>query len=425
MASLSSDARLFGVDLQDLWREVRMSWQHALGRAPLVWLRPAVPIVLLTAGGERVLWTGDEHRPAGEQGAAASGLMAVELPEDMVLRRSLSLPVMTAADRSSALELEARTHSPFARDDLVWGSRVGAPGGGVQQAELVLASRQQIAQHLAALQGHASIALPAPEDLEVWALSWALSAAQGLPIVLTGYGERRRRAVVQRQSVVNYALLATLAVLLLAMALTPTLQLRQRAIQAVQTFEKVTAQAAPAVHQREQLMRSVEQLNGLSEALATRIEPLRVLERLTRVLPDDTAVQIFKLQGTKVTLTGDTDNASTLLRLLGDQPGISDVKAPTAATRLPGAAKDSYVVEFNVDPQVFGGARVASTVTAPAAAAEPAAATAPTAPPPSASTSPQPAAASPAPPSAGGAPRAVFGGTRAAAPAPAPKDGRP
>ena len=98
----------------------------------------------------------------------------------------------------------------------------------------------------------------------------------------------------------------------------------------------------------------MEQLGSLAEVLADRIEPLRILDKLTQVLPDDTSVQSFKLQGAKLTIVGLTANASSLMQLLGNQPGLRDVRAPSAATRIPGALKESYVIEFTLDPQLYG-----------------------------------------------------------------------
>lgn len=56
------------------------------------------------------------------------------------------------------------------------------------------------------------------------------------------------------------------------------------------------------MRQREQLLASVDALNALAELAQGRIEPLLVMDKLTQVLPDDTAPQSFKIQGTKLFL---------------------------------------------------------------------------------------------------------------------------
>ena len=151
--------------------------------------------------------------------------------------------------------------------------------------------------------------------------------------------------------------------------MTPTLQLRARAIEAVHAYDDVVHRTPALVKEREMLLQSVEKLNVLSELLTGRIEPMKVLDRLTKVLPDDTALQGFTLKGQKVTITGLTANASALMQILGEQPGVRDVRAPTPTTRVAGAnSKENFVIEFSLDPQEFGVAVAPAPVVAASAA---------------------------------------------------------
>ncbi|MBN9572302.1 MAG: PilN domain-containing protein, partial [Alicycliphilus denitrificans] len=153
------------------------------------------------------------------------------------------------------------------------------------------------------------------------------------------------------------------------------LQLRARAIEAVHAYDAVVLRTHPLVKERETLLQTVEQLTALSDLLTGRIEPLRVLERLTTALPDDTALQGFTLRGQKLTLNGLTGNASALMQLLGQQPGMREVRAPSAATRTGGAnSKENFVIELTLDPQEFG---VAMATPAPSSSPPPPSATAP------------------------------------------------
>lgn len=422
MSFLTSDARFFGLDLRALWREVRQPWQQ-LSRSPLLaWLSPAEPVTLVHTEQGQSVWMGDRLVAAPRR--IQNSAVAIELPEDLVLRRVLRVPVMGDADMASAAELEAHAHSPFAVQDLVWGyCRVQSPGEGMREIEIAMASRRLVAQHLAALAAHA--ASLGPHQPEVW----VRSSTQRKPIVLGGYGEARRYVRQKRGRIVGYVLLGLILVLLCGMAITPTAQLRLRAIEAVHAYDDIVHRTTSIVERRDALMQSVEKLDALSHMLSGRIEPLKVLDRLTQVLPDDTAVQSFKLQGVKVTIAGDTGNASVLLQKLGEQPGLSDVKAPTAAVRMQGAVKETYAIEFTVDPQAFGmpmavpvvvtalpvgpeAAPMSATASAPAPAATP--------------SSSAPATSQQVKPDApvatfGG--RATFGGTKSA-PASSPVGGR-
>lgn len=344
MQSISSDARFLGVDLKALWQEICHSWQRIHQWPVLSWLTPAVPVILYQADGAQSFWLKDALN-ASSTGAVKTKFMAVELPQEHVLRRTLSLPQMGDTDISDAVALEARASSPFVAQDLVWGYCARSGQHGKCSVEMAIASRKQVGAYLATQSGR----LLGNASPEVW-----VRGDQVDPIVLQGYGEIHRHAYAARQRRWGYALLLLAGVLLGGIAITPTAQLRLRAIEAVFAYDSAVQRTASLVQQREALMQSVEKLGVLSEMLSGRIEPLRVLDKLTKVLPDDTALQSFKLQGVKVTIAGDTANASALLQLLGEQPGLRDVRAPSAAMRIPGAPKESFVIEFVLDPQQFG-----------------------------------------------------------------------
>lgn len=351
MPAFTADTRLFGLDLRALAVEWRQAWADALRSPWLSWLTPEAVVALRQADGVRSLWWDGARLGEGVRKEEVR-FQAVELPESVLLTRTLALPAMMAqADMAGAVALQAQALSPFPTDDLVWGWRLRADGTPARQADLVLASRRQIAGYL---QIH-----PAPQDggpaPEVWAL-----LPTGAPMVLAGYGEGARRAWAVRGRWLRCALLALALALLAAIALTPTLQLRQRAIEAVHAYDEV-ARATPAlVQQREHLLHTVDKLGALSGQLAARIEPLRVLDRLTEALPDDAALQGFALKGAKATITGLANNSAALMQVLGQVPGVRDVRAPGAATRTGGAtSKENFVIEFTLDPQEFGMATAA------------------------------------------------------------------
>ncbi|SFD43078.1 PilN domain-containing protein [Paracidovorax konjaci] len=343
MPSLSSEARFLGVDLRALWREIRQPWLRMHDWPALAWLTPAASVRVLHPDGQQTFWLGDE-RQGGLAGVGKPPFVAVELPEELVLRRSLALPAMAAVDVANASALEARAISPFVNDDLAWGHRAHWLSSGNVRSDVVLASRRQIAQYLATrLDGLGDI------EPEVWVLN-----GEGQPVVLEGYGESLRYAHALRWRRAGYALLVLIGLLSLAVMITPSLQLRFRALEAAQSYADVAKRTAPVVRQRELLMQSAEKLTLLSELVATRIEPLKVLEKLTQLLPDDTALQSFRLQGSKVTIAGMTSNSSALMQLLGNEAGFKEVRAPSAATRMGNTGKEAFSIEFQLDPQVFG-----------------------------------------------------------------------
>ncbi|RLJ38464.1 PilN domain-containing protein [Acidovorax sp. 106] len=364
MPSISSDARFLGVDIALLWRDMREPWRNVHQWPVLAWLTPQPPVLLLQADGKQSVW--EDGRQVSPR--ATPRFKAIELPDELVLRRPIQLPVMAADDARAAMALEARSNSPFDAADMVWGYSLLQSKGAhaAQRCELVLASRKQVAQHLAAVQSGPLGQSVDWSGAEVWVLT-----AHGQPAVLPGYGEAAREAHGASRRRWGFVLLATLALGVAALAITPTIQLRTRALEAAQAHEALVKSAAPVVHQRERLLASVESLGALSELTNGRIEPLRVLDTLTQVLPDDTALQSLKIQGGKLIFSGQTGNASALMQRLGDVQGFKEVRAPAATTRLANISKDVFAVELSLDAEVFGvkSTQLASPVAVPAGAA--------------------------------------------------------
>ncbi len=355
MLSLSHDSRLFGIDLSSFGRDLRAGWQALLRTPALAWLTPAQSVRLLRADGSERWLDGLSFKPAAARRTAAAGgapyATAVELPEDQVLQRHLRVPAMAEAELADAVALDVASASPFARDDLVWGHRSGPGVDGRSQVDIALASRSQAQRHLQALAASRDDrGLADPDLVEIWALAGAEHTA---PIQLGGFGEQRRtvRALAGRRRRLLLLLLA--ALLLLAVALTPTAQLLWRAQRADEAYARLAQSAAPAVAKREALVAASDRLATLRDVFAEHVDPLRVIDRLTTVIPDDTALTSLQLDGLKVRLSGQATNAAALMQTIGAQPGLRDVRAPTPATRYPGAPKENFDIEFALKGDAF------------------------------------------------------------------------
>jgi general secretion pathway protein L len=108
--------------------------------------------------------------------------------------------------------------------------------------------------------------------------------------------------------------------------------------------------ATPVIAQRESLVRMSEQLTNLALLSRKSAPPLQTLKLITEALPDDTSLLSLQLQGQKVSISGQTGNAAALMKQLGSTPGLRDVKAPTPATKPLGAPRESFTIEFTLDP---------------------------------------------------------------------------
>ena len=342
MSTAEPSSRFFGLDLRTLWPEIRRSWQGLHRSSALAWLTPDLPVRVLHADGQEAIWLGGQLVEGGETHSARFD--AIELPEDILLRRTLHMPNMSAAQIAQAVEIDLRSVSPFAAADMVWGYSAQPVQVGGIEVHVVLVSRKQAEQYIGTQQ-HRLAANAAPE---VWAF-----APNNRPILLEGWGEARRVQHSAKRRRVGYGLLASGLLLTCAIVTTPTMQLRLRAIQAVIAYDALQARTAALLGQREIFVRSIDELEVLRSMLAERVDSLLLMEAMTQTLPDDTSLQSLQLQGLKVTINGLTANSATLMQLLGNKNGFKNVRAPSAANRSPGATAESFIIEFELDPAVF------------------------------------------------------------------------
>lgn len=367
MTPLSNDFRLFGVDLRTGVQGLSSLLSQLLQGPPFNRLVSPACVRLLRADGTEQTWRGGQMVLAdAAAGAVAPRFTAVEIPDAIVLHHASVLPVMARGQIEDALRLEVQGVNPFAQDKLVWGWRLrdGTAQGGRVQTDAALASLPHVERELQAAAAAAGVS---PAVLEAWVFPPAGGAA-GAPIVLQGFGEGARLHDARSRQTRAYGFVLLSALLLGAIALTPTAQLLLRAREAVATFDGVQQRAKPVVALREKFVRSSERLKALEAAVAESAAPLQVLDLLTRVLRDDTYVQTLQIDGTKVGVSGLTDNAADVMSRMAAAPGVVALKATQAATRQPGATKESFGLEFQLQLQGMPVRSTAAVATNPAGA---------------------------------------------------------
>jgi len=327
-----SSMRLFGVDLATVPGYLRDGWAEALRWPAFRWLTPDEPIRVLGAGGVESIRAGVSARTTSS--SSAPRFTAVELPEDLLLRRTLALPRLTEDEVRQAVELDVRNASPFAEDETVWGYAVER--GERLRVEIALTSRRLVGRQIEALRAQLGEAQP-----EVW-------AAGTPPILIPGYGEPVRLAQERRTRWALFGLLAMTALLIVALAVTPTLQLHSRTLEAIASSEQVARELKPQVQARDELGRLSEQLRLLGNAAGGRQDVVALIDQITRQLPDDVAVTRLEITGGTVKIVGQADNASQLLQNLGANPMFRDVRAPGGIGRGPAGGKEGFSIEFRV-----------------------------------------------------------------------------
>jgi len=328
-----SSMRLFGIDLAAAPGYLRDGWAEALRWPALRWLTPDEAVRVFGADGSESVRQGVSARRIDPP--AKVRFVAIELAEESLLRRSLSLPRLTDEDLRQAVELDVRAASPFAEEDTIWG--FDAQRGERMRVEIALTSRKLVERQIEALGPRLGGLQP-----ELW-------AGGERPFVIPGYGEPARLASARRMRLALFALLALTAALLGALAVTPTLQLRERAMEAVGKREQLARAVAPQSQMRDELTRLGDQIRLLGAASERRRDVVALIDQITRQLPDDATLTRMEITGGVVRLIGQADNAAQLLQTLGANPAFRDVRAPSGIAKAPAGGKEGFTIEFRVD----------------------------------------------------------------------------
>ncbi len=350
----TSSGAFLGIDVAQWPRQWRAAGERLLAWPALRWLRPAVRVQLRHPDGSASTWDMAHGVATPAPGAADPvAATAVELPFSRVLERRLLLPPLAAAELAQAVQLEVAGASPFGAEQTVFGFAAHPAADKLTRVDLVITSRHEVEQTLRQA-GADPAAAP-----EVWVLPASTVPAGGPvhPIVLAGYGEGQRRRIEQQGTVARAGLLMLALALLAALVLTPTLMLRQRAIQAQQSFEALQRQAAPQMAQRELMMQRLERLQAVDKLLAQQLALPPVLDMLTRALPDGAWLTALRVEGVKLVLNGQADDAAALVQRLATEPGVHDVRLASPATRGVGATKETFIIELQLDAPRYGLAR--------------------------------------------------------------------
>jgi len=341
MAPTDTPHHFFGLDLLAL----KQNWQAALTKLAqwpaFKWLKPAFVTCIRVPGGHFV----DYAENAGSLKltehlqATSTKFKGVLLPDDLVLWYAMVLPKLSPDAMASAIALQVNSISPFAPEDVIWGHTAPLPES--DTAHVVIASRKIIEAHIASL----TWAQPAGDKLEVWVKT---PHNQSL-LALDGFGENMRRKLAARWQMINLLLVLLLCAMAFAAAMTPTIQLSLRAIQAIQDFTKLQAVATPALQQRERLVQLERQTSALKALIGQSPPPEQILLAVTQLLPDDTYINSLQALGAKISLTGQTPNTATLMQHLSSRPGVRNVRAPSAATKQRGSEQETFNLEFMLD----------------------------------------------------------------------------
>jgi general secretion pathway protein L len=264
----------------------------------------------------------------------------LRLPGEAVLTRRASFPAQVRDKLHQVIRLELDRLSPFSADQVVYDFTPlpGAKGDTRIAVELALCRRDRVADWVRRLAEAGS-----PIDQITWEGAWP--KANLLPA-----DERPRH----RRPLINAVRLLVLLILLLLVAAVATpLWQKSRLLETLDTeVNKARSQAI----QVDEVRKSLEQARQGSTVVLQRKwdEPhvLDLLRELTDSIPDDTWVQSLEYQNQEVQLRGESGQATALIGLLEEAPGIDGVSFRSPVTQVARTGKERFNLAFTYKPEL-------------------------------------------------------------------------
>jgi general secretion pathway protein L len=260
----------------------------------------------------------------------------VLLPREQALFRRIEMPVMPEADVRSAVELQIDRLTPFTPATVRFAYKIADRDRheGKMTVDVVIVPTTRIQ--------------PIEERLHALGIKPLLIDVEGAEGGRAGYdlreppsAEARRRA-----RIFNLALaLGAAVVWLLALNAWSNAGESERA-----GWQARIAELRPAAERTASIRRRVEALTQ-PIAVANAHDPartLKVLDVLTHVLPDDTRVLDFQLDGTRVLIEGLSSNAPDLIGKLEAAPLFKDAKFASPVVRRSEAAQDRFEIVMQI-----------------------------------------------------------------------------
>ncbi|MEP1471522.1 MAG: PilN domain-containing protein [Halieaceae bacterium] len=244
---------------------------------------------------------------------------AILLPDDLVLAKTLEMPVTVELDLETVMGYEVLANSPFPEADT---------GSGWQ---LIGKTETHIQVRLAIVSLSATMTYIAREydihDIharEVWV------SANDTMIVLSGFGEGKRESLYRRRLIKAGIMVMYCALVLLlisgALAFGKYLELQRYQ----QFAADIQGEAKSAASMRESVLRANDTMTAVNGMLDANPSPHFELARLTGLLGDDTYLESLAIAGREVRVRGRAVNAAEIMEMLIKETAYSTVTAPQA-----------------------------------------------------------------------------------------------
>jgi general secretion pathway protein L len=263
------------------------------------------------------------------------------LPREAVLTRAVSFPPQVRANLSQVIRYELDRLSPFESKDVVFDfvAQSGSKAADRLRLDLALCRRDQVDGWITHLE-----TLGAPIDRITWNGAW-----KGANLLPPEQRPKPRRLRLTLGSVsVMVAILLAIAILV-----TPLWQKHHLASRLEAEVARLRTQAIAVDEVRQELERVRQGSTAVLQRKLEQPQILEMLRELTDRLPEDTWVQNLEFSADQVDLRGESGQATALIAILEQAPGIEGVSFGSPVTQIARTGKERFNIGFRY---VRGGA---------------------------------------------------------------------
>jgi general secretion pathway protein L len=266
------------------------------------------------------------------------------LPESVVLRTEVVMPLATEANLRQALAYEMDRHTPFNAEEVFynWRNLSRDRESGQLHFELYVTPREPVEAQVELLR---QLGL-APTGVDV-------ATADG-PLGINLLPGAMRFHIVNKQVRMNW-IIGSLTALLIAFVMAQSLWLREHQVKAVgEAIESVRAEALTVQQIRKQIDDANEAAGFLQNRKIQNGYKIEVLAELTRLLPENTYLDRLTMNAGTTQVQGKSDNAQSLIEIINDSPYFENASF-RGPTRLDNRSrKEIFDLSANNTPQDAG-----------------------------------------------------------------------
>jgi general secretion pathway protein L len=266
------------------------------------------------------------------------------LPQDVVLRTEVVMPLAAEANLRQALSYEMDRHTPFKAEEVFynWFNISRDREAGQLRFELYVTPREPVVAQVEMLK---RIGL-APTGVDV--------ATQDGPLGINLLPDAMRHHIVRQQARVNLVL-GAVTVFLLAFVMAQSLWLREHQLESIgEAIEGVRAEALVVQQIRKQIDDASEAAGFLQNRRIENGYKLEVLAELTRVLPEDTYLDRLSMHAETAQMQGKSDNAQALIELINSSPYFENASFRGPTRRDNRSGKEIFDLSADTRPRDAG-----------------------------------------------------------------------